>query len=370
MPLTPVDPLARLATRGERRAHSREDTMTTTKALVLSCALLALAGPLRAVEVEVVTTLPTYAALAREVGGERVHALAISRTDEDAHFVKPKPSLALMLRGADLFVTTGLDLELWAPVLVDKSGNARIRDGQPGYVSASRGVPLLEVPANASRAGGDIHVYGNPHIGLSPLNAKLIAANIAAGLERVDPAGAATYRRNLESFRRRVDEAFYGKQLLAVLDSGTLDPLARSGTLVEFLRGRSYQGQPLLSRLGGWLGRGMAFRGRPVVAYHKSLPYFSSLFGLRIVGYMEPKPGIPPSARHVHDLLTTMEREGVTMIVAHEYTDPRPVDQLAQRTGATVLVLPLEAGGTTAPDYFALMNLWVGRLAGAATSAR
>ena len=133
--------------------------------------------------VRVVTTLPAYAAIAQFVGGDRVEAQAISRGDEDSHFVKPKPSFALMLKEADLFVTTGLDLELWAPTLVDKSGNRSIRDGQPGFVSASQGVPMLEVPDSASREAGDVHLYGNPHIHSSPLNAKIIAAL----LERLQP---------------------------------------------------------------------------------------------------------------------------------------------------------------------------------------
>src|SRR6185503_4255990 len=137
------------------------------------------AAPAHADRLKVVTTLPAYASIAQFVGGDKVAAQSISRGDEDAHFVKPKPSYALMLKDADLFVTTGLDLELWAPVLVDKSGNPKIRDGQPGFVNASQGVPLQEVPVNPSRAAGDIHIYGNPHIFTSPLNAKIIAANIA-----------------------------------------------------------------------------------------------------------------------------------------------------------------------------------------------
>ena len=332
------------------------------KPVSLSLLLAAAATAAAAAPVEVVTTLPTYAAIAREVGGDRVHVQSISRPDEDAHFVKPKPSLALMLRDADLFVTTGLDLELWAPVLVDKSGNQRIRDGQPGYVNASQGVPMLEVPASASRAAGDIHVFGNPHIGTSPLNAKIIARNIAAGLTRVDAGGAAAYRDGLQRFERRIDEALYGKELVAILGAPTLDPLARSGKLVEFLRGKQYQGRPLIERLGGWLGRGMAFRGKPIIAYHKSMPYFAALFGVQVAGYMEPKPGIPPSAKHVHDLLARMEKDGIRVVVTHDYTDPRPVEQLVQRTGAKAITVPLEPGGKAA-DYFALVDLWVGQLA-------
>src|SRR5262245_17714753 len=119
--------------------------------VILSIALLALgAASVHAAPLQVVTTLPAYASIAQFVGGDKVAAQAISRGDEDAHFVKPKPSCALMLKSADLFVTTGLDLELWAPVLVDKSGNRKIREGQPGYVNASQGVPLIDVPSNPS----------------------------------------------------------------------------------------------------------------------------------------------------------------------------------------------------------------------------
>ncbi len=135
-----------------------------------------------AAPLQVVTTLPAYASIAQAVGGNLVQSRSISRGDEDAHFVKPKPSYALMLKEADLFVTTGLDLELWAPVLVDKSGNPKIRDGQPGFVNASRGVPLAEVPTSLSRAAGDIHIYGNPHISTSPLGTR----RSSRGTSRVD----------------------------------------------------------------------------------------------------------------------------------------------------------------------------------------
>ncbi|HSN85303.1 MAG TPA: metal ABC transporter substrate-binding protein, partial [Thermoanaerobaculia bacterium] len=145
------------------------------KILPLLLLIALIAATASAAPVKVVTTLPAYASIAQAVGGDRVQALSISKGNEDSHFVKPKPSYALMLKDADLFVTTGLDLELWAPVLVDKSGNRKIRDGQPGYVNASQGVPLLDVPANPSREAGDIHIYGNPHIHTSPLNAKIIA---------------------------------------------------------------------------------------------------------------------------------------------------------------------------------------------------
>jgi ABC-type Zn uptake system ZnuABC Zn-binding protein ZnuA len=310
-------------------------------------------------EVNVVTTLSVYAALAEQVGGERVEASAIARGDEDAHFVKPKPSFALRLKTADLFVTTGLDLELWASTLVDKSGNRAIRDGQAGFVSASRGVRLLDVPASASREAGDVHIFGNPHIHTSPIEAKVVAANIAAGLERVDPAGAPAYRANLERFTRRVDEALYGAELVELLGSATLDDLARKGALVPFLEGRELDGRPLIDRLGGWLGRALPVRGRKVITYHKNWIYFSELFGLNVVDYVEPKPGIPPSARHVKELIDEIEAQGIEVLIAANYFDPKKPQAIADRTGCRAVILPLGTGVGGADGYFELVDLWV-----------
>lgn len=321
--------------------------------LILSLPALALA------EVEVVTTLPTYGSIARFVGGDRVHVSSISRPDEDAHFVKPKPSLALMLRKADLYVTTGLDLELWGPVLVDKSGNQAIRDGQPGFVAASQDVPMLGVPASTSRAAGDIHIYGNPHIHVSPLNVKIIAGNIAAGLRRVDPAGASIYEENLKAFRGRIDAALYGKDLAELLGPDLLDPLARKGTLIPFLEEQSYQGRPMIDLLGGWLGRGRFLRGRKIIAYHKNWIYLTDLFGMEIVDYVEPKPGIPPSARHVHHLIHDIQNEGIQVLLAATYFEPAKPRAIAERTGCAVVRVPLETGGESAGDYFELVDLWV-----------
>jgi ABC-type Zn uptake system ZnuABC Zn-binding protein ZnuA len=324
---------------------------------------LALSTGAWAAPVKVVTTLPAYASIAQFVGGDRVQAQSISRGDEDAHFVKPKPSYALMLKQADLFVTTGLDLELWAPVLVDKSGNGRIREGQPGYVNASQGVPLVDVPKNASREAGDIHIYGNPHIHTSPLNAKVIARNIAAGLKRVDPQGAAVYDKNLGDFNNRLDRALYGDQLPQILGAKTLDDLARQGKLIPFLQSKDYKGKKLIAYLGGWLGKGMDFRGQGVVTYHQNWSYFTRLFGLNVVGDVEPKPGIPPSAKHVHELIEEMKTKNVKVVMAPSYYSPDEAKAIAQRTGADAIIVPLGPTSTSADAYFNLIDSWVNQLA-------
>jgi ABC-type Zn uptake system ZnuABC Zn-binding protein ZnuA len=334
------------------------------KLLVVAIGVVLAAVPLGA-KVQVVTTLPAYASIAKAVGGERVEAVAISRGDEDAHFVKPKPSFALMLKQADLFVTTGLDLELWAPTVVDKSGNKKIRDGQPGFVSASHGVPMLDVPESVSREGGDVHIYGNPHIHTSPLNAKIIAANIVAGLKRVDPEGAAAYDVNLVVFNRRLDEKLYGKELVELLGADVLDSLARQGKLIDFLSAQEYEGASLIERLGGWMGKGLVFRGQQLVAYHKNWIYFTDLFGLEVAGYVERKPGIPPSARHVHHLLNLIKDSEIQVLWASSYFSQEKVQSIAERAGCQAIIVSLGPMTVTADSYFELIDTWIDDLAGA-----
>jgi len=338
----------------------------TTACVILAVCITAAAG---AQPIKVVATLSVYADIARQIGAGRVEVEAIARGDEDAHFVKPKPSYALLLKKADLFVTTGLDLEMWAPVLVEKSGNKNIRDGQPGWVSASQGVVLLDIPASASREAGDVHLFGNPHLHTSPIAAKRIAANIAAGLERVDPAGAELYRGQLESFRQRLNEALYGAELVTLFGAETLDNLARDGKLVSFLEGQELGGKPVLERLGGWLGKGLVFRGREIIAYHKNWIYFTALFGLKVVDYVEPKPGIPPSARHVKELIDEIAARDIKVLIAANYFDPQKPRTIAERTGCRDVVLPLGVGEGGAADYFALVDRWVDSIAEAFAAA-
>ncbi len=329
------------------------------------CLALTLTANASAEPIRVVSSLPVYASIAELIGGDRVEVSSIARGDEDAHFVKPKPSYALMLKRADLFITTGLDLELWAPVLIDKSRNRKIRRGEAGWVSASEGVPLLDVPETVDRSAGDVHVYGNPHVFTSPLNAKLVAGNIAAGLKRVDPAGTADYDANLAAFVERIDQAMYGPELVELLGAATLDPLARQGKLIDFLSAREYHGQKLIEHLGGWLGRGRAFRGRQAVAYHKNWVYFTELFGLEIHDYVEPKPGIPPSARHVKALIDHIQSEDIQVLLAATYFSHSQVETIAERTGCRAVQVPLGTGIQGADDYFQLVDLWVDRLVAA-----
>ena len=309
-------------------------------------------------KINVVTTLQDYAAIAREIGGDRIEARAIVAGNADPHFIKPKPSYALMLRGAKLFVSTGLDLELWAPVLVNKSGNRSIVDGGPGYVAAAHGIELLQKPASLDRSGGDIHIYGNPHIQTSPLNAAIIGQNITTGLCKVDPAGCDAYQANLVAFHDRLSRSLYGDDLVSLLGTEVLDGLARKGRLIPFLKQHGLDG-----KLGGWLKQGLPFRGRNIVTYHKNWVYFTALFGLNVVDYVEVKPGIPPTARHVADLIREIKAQRIGVLLAANYFEQRKPQLIADRTGIVPVIVPTSVNGEPGVDtYFKLIDTWVTRL--------
>jgi ABC-type Zn uptake system ZnuABC Zn-binding protein ZnuA len=316
-----------------------------------------------AAPVKVVTSLTTYASIAREIVGDRGRVSSIAVGDENPHYVQPKPSFVPTLAQADLFVTTGLDLELWVPALLDKANNPRIVEGGPGYVAAYQGLPLLDIPANLSRAQGDIHVYGNPHIWTDPLNAVLVARNILRGLKRVAPQDAEYFTAREKDFETRVYRALFGDELVTMLGGETLADIDRKGELFTFLA-RQYQGAPLLNRLGGWLKQGMPFRGKIVACYHKEWDYFSREFQVTCFDYIEPKPGIPPTPRHVQEIITEMRSRHIAVLLSTNYYDRNQVLEVAQRTGAKAVIVPSNTGGSGGPEtYFDLVNLWVSELA-------
>lgn len=284
--------------------------------------------------VRVVATLPAYADITRAIGGDQVRVVAIADPHEDAHFVRPKPSFALELRRADLFITTGLDLELWVPALLDKAGNAKVLEGGPGYVTAYTGVRLLDVPTAVDRAAGDIHVYGNPHLYTDPLNMVQIGRNIVTGLKRVAPDRAATWDEGLTRFTDSIHRRLFGDQLVDMLGAETLAKLARSGELMDFLARTPYQGQRLTSFLGGWLAEAAPFRGRDIVCYHKNWAYFEDRFQVRCAEYVEAKPGIPPTPGHVADLIGLMRSQEIHVLIAASYFAESKVQVVAERAGA------------------------------------
>jgi ABC-type Zn uptake system ZnuABC Zn-binding protein ZnuA len=338
-------------------------------AILVAAALLAApaTAPAQAAPpLKVVTSLTTYGAIAREILGDKGTVTSIAQGDEDPHFVQPKPSFVAVLRDADVFVTTGLDLELWVPPLLDRAGNRKVSEGGPGYVTAYTGIHLLEVPTSLSRSEGDIHQDGNPHIHTDPINAIIIARNILTGLRRVSPENAAYFTQREQDFELRVLEATIGPDLVNLLTAPVAYELIKSDKLYDFLGQKQYQGKPLLDRLGGWMKESQVFRGKEIACYHKEWAYFSDRYKVTCAEYIEAKPGIPPTPGHVQEVIAEMKQRKILVLFASNYFDRNQIRQVAQRTGAQPVIVPENTNGAPGVNtYFDLMNAWVNGLAAA-----
>ncbi len=326
--------------------------MIRTRILLPLFALLLATVSLPAHALEVVATLPWIGDIATRLAPD-ANVTVLARGTEDPHYLSPTPALMAKVSKADLYAEVGLNLELWSERLLDGAGNPNIRSGAAGYVKVSEGVPRLEVPTELTRAKGDLHPDGNPHVWTDPLNAIIAADNIAAGLGRVDPANAAAYSERAKAFRAEVYERLFGADLVGFMGGASLEKLARSGRLMEFLDAKG-----LTSRLGGWLGK--AQRGKKIVFYHQSWPYFIDRFGVDHVGTIEDRPGVSPSAAHKDELAQAMKAQGCKEIGITSYYNDRIAQALAADTGASVVVIPGDVGGVpAATDYFAFIDTLV-----------
>jgi len=287
--------------------------------LLIAAISIAHAAPLFAQsKLNVITTTEDLAAIAREVGGDRVTVESIARGYQDPHFVEAKPSFILKLQKADLLIVVGRELEIgWLPPLVQQSRNGKIQPNAEGYLDASLGAQILEIPTGTiTRAMGDVHPLGNPHYWMDPENGKRIAKEIADAFDRQRPGNKAFFDQRLGDFTTRLDAA--EKKWLALM---------------------------------------APYKGAKVVTYHRSFPNFAERFGLEIVGYVEPRPGIPPTPQHTLDLIAEMKRQNVKVMLIEPYFDLKTPTDIGRETGARVLVMPPSVGGVKeTSDYFALFD--------------
>ncbi len=310
----------------------------------------------------IVCSFSDYASIAEYIAGPDAQVQFIAHGEQDPHFVAPKPSYAMMLNKADMWVTTGMDLEMWSTTLLDKARNRKIMDGEIGFVSVSDGVNILQKVEKADRTEGDVHLMGNPHINTGPLNWKTIGLNITTGLIKVDPVNADYYRANLQEFDDKVDRALFGDELVDLFGGETLSKLLENKTLYTFLE-KDYQGEKLSNKLGGWLKKAEPFRGKKIIAYHKNWAYFTETFGLEIVGYIEPKPGIPPSAKHVQHMIQIIEEQQIKLMLVASYFEKNSPQSIADKTGITALYLPLFVNALPViKDNFQLVDYWIDQI--------
>ena len=288
----------------------------------------------------IVCSFSDYASIAKKIADENALVESISKGEEDPHFIPPKPSYVMLLNKADMWVATGLDLEQWSVTLLDKANNKKIMEGAIGFVSVSDGINILDKNVIADRAQGDVHLMGNPHINTSPLNWKIIATNITIGLIKVDPQNTTLYMKNRDLFNDRVDRTLFGDALVDMFGGPTLCKLLQNNTLFEFLN-RDYQGKKLSDLLGGWLKKAFPLRGMKVITYHKNWDYFAEVFGLQILGYIEPKPGIPPSAKHVQDVIRLIKEQNISVMLIDTYFEKKTPQMIEEKTGIKAVYLPL-----------------------------
>ena len=296
------------------------------KRIFLILAALSLAAPALAT-VQIVTSVQDFASIADAIGGKRVETFALAKGYQDPHFVDPKPSFVLKLSKADLLIVAGLELEIgYLPPLIDQSRNEKIHPGGTGYLDASNGCDILERPTGTvTRAMGDVHPFGNPHFWLDPENGRVIARAISAKLTELDPAGAAEYKANLAAFEAKLTE---GEKR--------------------------------------WDAALAHYAGTELVTYHNSWPNFLKHFKLVAAGYIEPKPGIPPSPTHTVEIIDLMKAKKIPVILMEPYFDRKTPDQIAEKTGAKLLVfIPSVGGVPEIKDYFGLFDYDVKLLADA-----
>jgi zinc/manganese transport system substrate-binding protein len=288
------------------------------KAFVFLAALLVSVSVGAQSKINVITTTEDLASIAREVGGDRIVVDAMAKGYQDPHFVEAKPSFILKLQKADLLVVVGRELEIgWLPPLIQQSRNGKIQQGAEGYLDASLTAQILEVPnGTITRAEGDVHPFGNPHYWTDPENGKRIAKAISAKLVQLRPNDRAVFEQRLADFTSRLDAA--EKR---------------------------------------WLAMMAPYKGTKMVTYHRSLPNFAERFGLNIVDYVEPRPGIPPTPQHTLDLINEMKQQNIKLILVEPYFDLKTPNAIGRATGAEVLVLPPSVGGLKeVPDYFKLFD--------------
>ena len=294
--------------------------------IFLSLAPLAIIATAADAKIKVVATLPDLASLAREVGGDKVDVSAMAKPTEDSHFVDARPSFVVQLRSADVLIDGGAELELgWLPPLLQNARNPKLEVGKPGRVQASQGVRLMNVPANVTRAAGDVHALGNPHFMTDPIIAKTVALHIAQSFAAIDAPNAAFYDANYKKFEATIN-----------------------------------------TKLQEWGATMLPFKGQSVVAYHDSWVYFAHRFGLNIDIFLEPKPGIPPSPSHLAEVIEKMKAQKIKAIIVEPFHDRKIAEKVASSTGAKVVDFAQYPGALPNTDsYVKLIDALVSRLAAA-----
>jgi zinc/manganese transport system substrate-binding protein len=296
-----------------------------SKSVASSVVALLLLPLLAQAKLNVVATTADFGSIAAVIGGDKAQVSTLARPTEDPHFVDAKPNFSVKLNRADALVEGGAELEIgWLPPLLDMGRNTKLEAGAPGRIAGNQGIVLMDVPTSLDRSKGDIHAAGNPHFMTDPVNARIVAEHIAGAFCDLDPKNADAYRANLKKFTDELD-----------------------------------------AKLAEWQKLLAPYKGREIVAYHDSWPYFARRFGLKIDLFLEPKPGIPPTPAHLAEVITKMKADNINMIIVDPYQNRKTAETVARDTGATVVDVTQFPGGVkgTEGGYIAMMDYIVNAVA-------
>jgi zinc/manganese transport system substrate-binding protein len=301
---------------------------------------------------QVCATVPDLGNLAQEIGGDQVKVTVFAKSQEDPHFIEAKPSFIKALSQSDLFLQIGMELEVgYAPVLLQNARNSRVLIGAPGYVDCSKVITPMEVPTGiVDRSMGDVHPLGNPHYMLDPLNGIQVARLIRDRLIELRPEKKLFFEERYTMLYRKIGDALVGEKLARKYEFEKLTLLYGEGKLEPFLREQKEEGS-----LGGWLGMMLPYRGAKVVSDHTLWPYFARRFGILVVGFMEPKPGISPTTKHLQDLVEQMKAQGVKVILSSPYFEIRYAQFVSKNTGAKIVLLAHQVGSRPGTDDYIKM---------------
>lgn len=301
---------------------------------------------------QVCATVPDLGELAREIGGDQVIVTVFAKGKEDPHFLEAKPSFIKALSQADLFIQVGMELEAgWVPVLLQNARNGRILPGAIGYLDASRVIIPLEAPAApVDRSMGDVHPMGNPHYLLDPLNGLRAARMIGEKLGELLPEKKSFFEERYQTFYSKIGRTMVGERLAQMYPLEELAILFEENKLGVFL---NKEGKGIL--LEGWLGRMLPFFGKKVVADHNLWPYFARRFGIVVAGFLEPKPGISPTTKHLQMIIERMKAEGIQLLFGSPYFDIRHAQFVSRNTGAKIIPLAHQVGSRPGTDHYLSM---------------
>jgi ABC-type Zn uptake system ZnuABC Zn-binding protein ZnuA len=314
-------------------------------------------------KLNVVTTTTDLKSITESVGGEFVSVKSICQGDQDPHFIQAKPVYMTWSRNTDLWIRIGMELEIgYEEPIIDGSRNTKIKIGSDGHLDASENILRLEVPTTqkVDRAMGDIHPLGNPHYWLDPYNGRVVAKNITERLKKLVPEHKEDFDKNYAVFIKKLDEAMFGIELVKEIGGNKLWELELAnkldGFLIKLNEERKKQDKPLMV-VGGWAGKMKPYQGKKIITYHRSWTYFVDRFDLVVSEELEPKPGIPPSPKHLVDVIKKIKADGVKILLMENFYSRQSPDFVSDKTGITIVeVANSVSGEKAATDYIAMID--------------